>query len=151
MPSIFDWVVPPVDAGGDKQRDWQWRVAMAIIGLYGAGIGAGMLAMGLVAGVGGFASRDAVQQTQDTVREIRLEQLRDRIDQTRIRQCQAIMESNRVAMNVLYVQMQQYVNQHFSLAQYQYRVPDCGELVPYTAGVIVAPTPVPTIRAGEGG
>lgn len=143
--SGWHWVVPPEGADALVQRGWQWRVAVSIIGLYGAGAIAGMLALGMVTGIGGFASNDAVQKTQDVVKEIRLEQLRDRIDQTRIRQCQAIMEGNRVAMNVLYVQMQQYVNQHFALALYQYRVPDCGELVPYTAG-LVAPTPKPTVQ-----
>ncbi len=144
MPSMLDWIVPPEGAGAEAQRDWQWRVAMAIIGMYGAGLAGSMAAIGLIAGISGFASQQTVTQMQGVVTEIRLEQIRDRIDQTRVRQCQAIMERNTVAMKELYFQLQGYVNQHYALAQYQYRVPDCGELVPYTAG-LAAPTPAPTV------
>lgn len=144
MPSILDWVVPPEGADAEQQRDWQWRVAMAIIGMYGAGLAGSMAAIGLIAGISGFASQQSVTQMQQVVTEIRLEQIRDRIDQTRVRQCQAIMERNVIAMKELFGQMQSYINQHYVLAGYQYRVPDCGELVPYTAG-LTAPTPAPTV------
>lgn len=105
-------------------------------------------AVGQVYGFSGFAQARDFEQAQQVIKEVRLDQIRNRIDQTRQRQCQAIMEGNRPAMQVTYEQMQTYINQHYSMAGFQYRVPDCGELIPYVGQTIRPPTPTPTVPPG---
>lgn len=145
MDRLLDWLIPPAGADAEAQRDWQWRISMAILGIYVVGALAAAASLGQVFGVSGFASATAVAQTQEMLKAVRVDQVKNRIDQTRVRQCQAIMEGNRVAMQATYEQMQDYVNQHFSLAGFTYRVPDCGELIPYASNQLQPPTPQPTL------
>jgi len=121
---------------------------MAVVGLYGA---VGFLvaaAVGQIAGVSGFASATDVAQAQQVLNNIRLDQIRNRLDQKRREQCQAMMERNQFAMNVIFQQMQEMVNEHYKIAGYTYRIPPCEEVIP---GVVApqVPTPVPTFSAGK--
>ena len=118
---------------------------MAILGLYGA---VGFLvaaAVGQVFGISGFASAVEVAQAQETLKEVRLDQVRNRIDQKRLQQCQAIMEGNGRAMQANYEQLQILVNIHLTMSGVAYRIPDCGELIPYSTETVRAPTPSPTV------
>lgn len=146
MSKIVDWVVPPAGADAESQRDWQWRISMAIVGLYGA---IGFLvaaAVGQITGVAGFASAQEVAQAQQLLNDVRLDQIRNRIDAKRVQQCQAMLERNQFAMSAIFQQMQDLVNQHYTIAGYAYRVPPCEELIPYATSAPAAPTPVPQVQ-----
>jgi hypothetical protein len=122
---------------------------MAVVGLYGA---VGFLvaaAVGQIAGVSGFASATEVAQAQQVLNNIRLDQIRNRLDQLRIQQCQAMMERNQFAMSSIFSQMQERVNEHYKIAGYAYRIPPCEELIP-GAQAPQAPTPVPMVNAAKG-
>ena len=148
--SIRDWVVPPADATDEEQRDWQWRIAVSIVGMYGVG---GILiaaALGQIVGVSGFASAQEVAQAQQVLKEVRLDQIRNRMDQIRLRQCQAIQEGNVYAMQLAVNALQGLINQHYAMSSFNYRIPECYELIP-GAYALRPETPAPTVRPGTQG
>lgn len=123
---------------------------MAIFGAYVLGGLMFAASIGQITGLGGFASAYDVAQAQQVLKDVRLDQIRNRIDATRERQCQAINEGNLVAMTSLFQTLQGLVNQHYGLAGYSYRIPECGELVPtLSAAVVRPPTPVPTVSQAK--
>lgn len=146
MSKFVEWIVPPAGADAEAQRDWQWRIAVAIGGAYVMGTLLAMAAVGQLWGVSGFASARDFSEQKEMVKDIRLGQIRNQIDTMRVRQCQSIMEGNYYAMQLSVNSLQQLVNQHFVIAGFNYRIPDCSELIPGVTTQLRPETPAPNVR-----
>lgn len=129
MTPIIDWVVPPAGATAEEQRDWQWRIAMAIVGIYGAGSIVLAASMGLVLGVSGFARADEVAELQQFFKDYRLTQLEEQIDRVRTRQCSAYKVQNQMAMSDANSDLNRLTRMYRAVAGFDYRVKSCNELL----------------------
>lgn len=140
MNDFLKELVPPDDPAAVGR--WRWFVAIGVIVSLMANAAIFAFVLGKLPGSGkGFATMENFYALKDQQKQMYLNDLTQRLNNTRITQCEAVIEGNQSAMVFTYNRLSMLLDEFRRAADYDYQVPECFELVPEIRRSIPTPTP----------
>lgn len=137
---IIEKLIPPDDPKAVVK--WRWFVAIGVVISLVANASLFAYMLGSLPGGGkGFATMEEFYELKVQQRQMYLNDLTQRLNNTRISQCEAVIEGNQSAMIFTYNRLRMMLDEFRVTAGYDYRVPECSELVPEIRRNIPTPTP----------
>lgn len=137
---IIDQLVPPDNAAAVNK--WRWFVAIGVVVSLTANAAIFSYMLGNLPGAGkGFATMEEFAALKDQQKQMYLNDLTQRLNNTRVLQCEAVIEGNQSAMVFTYNRLTMLLDDFRMAAGYDYNIPECFELVPEIRRTIPTPTP----------
>lgn len=147
MVDLLDKMIPPDDPRALNK--WRWFVAIGVILSLCGNVALFAYLIGAPGAGQGFATMEEFAILKEEQKQIFLDNLTARINNTRVTQCEAVIEGNQIAMTFTYNRLQMLLNDFRARAGYDYYVPDCRELVPEIRSTVPTPTPTPVTPVGK--
>lgn len=137
---IIETLIPPDDPNAVGK--WRWFVAIGVVVALTSNAALFAYMLGSLPGAGsGFATMEEFIALKNQQKQMYLNDLTQRLNNTRISQCEAVIEGNQSAMVFTYNRLAMMLDEFRVAAGYDYRVPQCAELVPEIRQNIPTPTP----------
>jgi hypothetical protein len=138
--NVIDKLVPPGDPSAIHK--WRWFVAIGVVVSLMANAAIFSYILGTLPGAGkGFATMEEFNDLKNQQKRMYVNDLTQRLNNTRITQCEAVIEGNQSAMIFTYNRLSMLLDEFRVAAGYDYNVPECFELVPEIRRNIPTPTP----------